>query len=150
MNWSGHWHGYGPWTGTRHEYGKEHLRRPGPAPDDEQTRTFLAQTLPPVQTGHALLKRNQTTADRTWTVVCDAVDWLKKTCAVNPPYERAGSPSRTHVMVEEKAHYAEDALSRGVDVVWAYYIKSQNFVAYSVVCCPNHFHPGITCPLPPS
>ena len=85
MSWSGHWHGYGPWTGSRAEYGKEHLRRPGASPDDEQTRAFLAETLPPLMTGHALLRRNQAAPGRTWTTVRDAVDWLTNTYAGRPP-----------------------------------------------------------------
>jgi hypothetical protein len=89
MNWTGHWHGYGPWTGTRDEYGKEHLRRPGPSPDDEMTRAFMAEALPPLMTGHALLRRHQTAPERTWTAAQDAVGWLTTMYADRPPFERS-------------------------------------------------------------
>jgi len=148
MNWSGHWHGYGPWIGTRAEYGKEHLRRPGASPDDEQTRAFLAETLPPMMTGHALLRRHQAAAGRTWTTVPEAVDWLTKTYADRPPFEHPGGV-RAYAPLEVKVRDAEEHLPLGVDAVWAYYGRAGEFVSYSVVCCPSHFHPGIPCPLPP-
>ena len=148
MNWSGHWHGYGPWTGTRDEYGKEHLRRPGTSPDDEQTRAFIAETLPPVMTGHALLRRHQTASDRTWTTVQDAVDWLTRIYADRPPYERSDG-LRAYVPLEAMVRGAEGHLPLGKDTVWAYYGRNGAFVSYSVICCPSFFHPDIPCPLPP-
>jgi hypothetical protein len=149
MTWSGHWHGYGPWIGTRDEYGKEHLRRPGASPDDEQTRAFIAETLPPLMTGHALLRRNQTAPDRTWTIVRDAVDWLTKVYADRPPYERPDG-LRAYVPLEAMVQGAEGHLPLGKDTVWAYYGRNGAFVSYSVICCPSPLHPDIACPLPPS
>lgn len=67
MTWSGHWHGYGPWTGSRDAYGQEALRRPGVELNSEQTRAFVAATLPPLMTGRWLMRQNQTAADRIWT-----------------------------------------------------------------------------------
>lgn len=142
MGWSGHWHGYEPWTGTREEYGREQLRCPGRNPDDQQTRDFLSGTMPPVQTGYALLRVRRTSADRTWTTVGDAVDWLRQTYAERPP-------SGDYLPLEEMIRHDEELLPLGKDVVWAYYSRGGYFVSYSVICCPSIFHPDIPCPLPP-
>ncbi|MFD3910908.1 hypothetical protein [Streptomyces sp. NPDC058603] len=147
MSWSGHWHGYGPWTGSRDTYGQEGLRRPGAHPNDEQTRAFLASTMPPMQTGHWLMRRSQTSADRAWTDLADAVNWLKRTYGANLPVEREDS-KQAYIDLDTKADYAEGALSRGSDAVWVHYTKSSNLVSFSVVCCPHRFLPRIPCPLP--
>jgi hypothetical protein len=151
MNWSGHWHGYGPWIGDRKEYGQEQQRRPGASPDDDQTRTFLASPLPPMMTGHALMRRKQTAPGRTWTTVGEAVDWLTKVYADRPP---SFAPSDLYASLEDmmrsKARHAEESLSGGSDDVWAYYAPNGAFIHYSVICCPNRLHPAIPCPLPPS
>lgn len=149
MNWSGHWHGYGPWTGSRHTYGQEGLRRPGAHPNDEQTRAFLASPLPPMQTGHWLMRRDQAEAHLTWTDAVDAVDWLKKTHGAHQPFDRADG-SQAYTDLGTKAAYAEDDLPRGNDVVWVHYTKSTNLVSFAVVCCPHRFHSGIPCPLSPA
>ncbi|MDT0341582.1 hypothetical protein [Streptomyces litchfieldiae] len=148
MSWSGHWHGYGPWIGTRDSYGAENLRRPGTSPNDEQTRVFLSQTLPPMQLGHWLMRRDQTAADRTWTEVTGAVNWLRESYDANPPMERDDG-RQAYVDLDTKTRYAADSLPRGVDVSWVHYMRSQNLVSFSVVCCPHRFHPRTPCPLPP-
>ncbi|WP_269853070.1 hypothetical protein [Streptomyces sp. RPT161] len=148
MNWQGHWHGYGPWIGSRDAYGNEGMRRPGRLASDEQTRSFLASDMPPMMNGHWLLRRSQTAADRTWTNPETAVAWLEKTYAENPPFERDDG-RRAYTGRETKTEYAMDVLPRGVDVSWVYYLKSASLASFSVVCCPNHFHPEIPCPLPP-
>ncbi|MFI1885267.1 hypothetical protein [Streptomyces jumonjinensis] len=148
MNWAGHWHGYGPWTGTRDAYGQESLRRPGGRPDSEQTRSFVASTLPPMKTGHWLMRTDQTAAERTWTDALDAVTWLKTVHTTHQPFEREDR-LRAYPDLHTKVAYAYDALPRGTDVVWVHYTKAQSLVSLSVVCCPSHFHPGIPCPLPP-
>lgn len=148
MSWSGHWHGYGPWIGGTDAYWRESLRRPGASPDDEQTKIFLAQTLPPMQVGHWLMRRSQTAVDRTWTEAAEAVAWLEKTYAANPPFQHEDG-RQAYVDLDTKIRHAEDTLPRGVDVSWVHYAKSANLVSFSIVCCPNHFHPHIPCPLPP-
>ncbi|WP_329385785.1 hypothetical protein [Streptomyces sp. NBC_01716] len=148
MSWSGHWHGYGPWTGSRNAYGQEGLRRPGTHPNDEQTRAFLSSTMPPMQTGHWLTRRTQTSADRAWTDLPDALDWLKTAYGANLPFEREDG-KRAYLDLPTKVGYAEDSLRRGSDAVWVHYTKSSNLVSFSVVCCPQRFLPEIPCPLPP-
>jgi hypothetical protein len=143
-----HWHGYGPWVGTRSEYGNEALRRPGRDPNDEQTRTFLGSSLPPIQTGHALLRRNQTAAGRTWTAPGDALDWLRSCYARHPPIER-GDGKQAYLDLDTQLEYAESGLGIGLDVVWAYYTGSQGFASLQVICCPHRHLPNIPCPLPP-
>ncbi|MEW2307957.1 hypothetical protein AB0918_04740 [Streptomyces sp. NPDC006864] len=149
MTWSGHWHGYGPWTGSRDAYGQEALRRPGAEQNSEQTRAFVASTLPPLMTGHWLLRQNQTAVERTWTRVVGAVTWLQSTYEANPPADRDDG-GRAHIALEDKIEYAMDALPRGVDVCWVHYTKSQSLISFSVVCCLSHHHPGLPCPLPPA
>ncbi|KIF69788.1 hypothetical protein HY68_16295 [Streptomyces sp. AcH 505] len=149
MTWSGHWHGYGPWTGSRNAYGQEPLRRPGLEANSEQTRMFLASVLPPLMTGHWLMRRDQTAADRTWTTDGDAIGWLQATYEVNPPFERDDG-GLAYIALEDKIAYATDSLHRGVDVCWVHYTKSSSLVSFSVVACPNHHHPHISCPLPPT
>lgn len=152
MGWqagkSGHWHGYGPWVGSGPEYAREGLRRPGTEFHSQQTRVFLDSKLPPLMTGHSLMRVNQTARERTWTDVKDVVAWLSACYAENPPFrlENGGS---SYGPLERKVSYVIDALPRGVDVVWAYWTKGGSLASYSVVCCPNHFLPEIPCPLPP-
>ncbi|MDT0446755.1 hypothetical protein [Streptomyces johnsoniae] len=147
MNWAGHWRGYGPWVGSRDTYGKEHFRRPGLLPHDEQSRAFLAQAIPPMMTGHWLLRREETAAERTWTDADLAVRWLNKLYVEYPPFSRDDG-KRAYTDLKTKLDYARDALPRGVDVAWVHYNRLSNLVSFSVVCCPNHFHPGIPCPRP--
>ncbi|MER5771013.1 hypothetical protein [Streptomyces sp. NPDC001985] len=139
MNWSGHWHGYGPWTGSRDTYAQEALRRPGSHPEDPHTRAFIASPLPPMQTGHWLLRTGQTTPDRTWSALSQALAWLAEIHAAHPPHGR-------YPGVDIKLAHARDALPRGTDVVWVHYTRTQHLVSLSVVCCPQRFHPGIPCP----
>lgn len=148
MTWSGHWHGFGPWTGTRTAYGQEGARRPGQLTHDEQTRAFLAGTMPPMQVGHWLMRRDQAAAHRTWTDLSDAMDWLRKTYDASPPFERPDD-RRAYIDLEVKSTYAADALGRGVDAVWVHYAKTTNLVSFSVVCCPHRFLRDLPCPLPP-
>ncbi|MFF1702473.1 hypothetical protein [Streptomyces sp. NPDC058252] len=167
-NWNGHWHGYGPWTGSPAAYHQEGNRRPahpnGPpvpmSPEDkvahrvleryrEGAAVFSGSDLPPLMTGHWLQKSGQASADRTWTNVIDAVEWLKKCYTDNPPFERTDG-LHAYVGVDVKVAYAYDVLPGGVDVTWVHYTPAKNLFSLSVVCCPNRFHPRLACPLPPS
>ncbi|WP_230396181.1 hypothetical protein [Streptomyces blattellae] len=100
-------------------------------------------------TGHWLQKRGQAAAARTWTDVADAVEWLKQGYTDNPPAERTDG-LRAYVGLDVKLAYAIDALPCGVDISWVHYTKSKSLFSASVVCCPNRFHPTLTCPLPPA
>lgn len=168
MSWSGHWHGYGPWIGPLSTYAKEGGRRPphpsGPPsvldPDDKRQQAvldryreaaaeFATGTLPPTMTGYWLMKKDQVSADRTWTDLGMALAWLEKTYQANPPFERADGKT-AYISLDDKLAYATDALPRGVDVSWVYYLPSKNLAAFTVVCCPNHHRPDFRCPLPPT
>lgn len=140
MSRSVHWHGFGPWIGARSEYAKEGLRRPGPHSEDPQTKAFLTCAMTPVQLGHWLLRRHQASAELTWTDVEDAVRWIHETWTANPPGGDVLPLSRTINTVRE-------ALRLGSDVTRGYYSPAYSFVSYSVICCPNRFHPDIPCPL---
>ncbi|MEU3754526.1 hypothetical protein AB0H17_17420 [Streptomyces olivoreticuli] len=168
MSWSGHWHGYGPWVGLPAVYAHEGNRRPAhpngpPTPtsaDDKATQRvhdryreaaaeFRTGNVPPLMTGHWLLKQSRTAADRTWADIDIALAWLTKHYQENPPLEPEDGKT-AYCSLDIKLEYASDVLPRGVDVSWVHYGKSQNLLSLSVVCCPNRFHPEIPCPLPPS
>lgn len=115
----------------------------------EAAHEFQTSNLPPLMTGHWLLKATQSAADRTWTNVDVALAWLTKRYREAPPFER-GDGEAASCTLDNKLEYAADVLPRGVDVSWVHYVASQNIVSLSVVCCPSHFHPEISCPLPPT
>ncbi|MBT2445043.1 hypothetical protein J7E93_34135 [Streptomyces sp. ISL-36] len=148
-----HFHGYGPWIGSRDAYGAEGRRRPGLEPGDMQTREFLASSLPPMQVRHWLMRKDQTARERTWTSAAEAVAWLRRVYEENPPFIRDDS-GRAYLSLEDKATAALEALSRGSDAVWVYYTKASSLASFSVVCCPHRpfstIDPIITCPLPPT
>ncbi|KUO12464.1 hypothetical protein [Streptomyces sp. DSM 15324] len=165
MSWSGHFHGFGPWIGSPESYHREGDRRPPhpnppPAPasdDDKKAKEALARyrevaaefpvsSLPPMMSGHWLMKRNQASPERTWTDAATAVDWLTKHFLDNPPTGQ-GEEGRPDAGLDGRRAYALDVLPGGVDVSWAYYNRSGNIVSLNVVCCPNVHHPALTCPL---
>ncbi|MFF8992370.1 hypothetical protein ACF09H_21020 [Streptomyces sp. NPDC014983] len=159
QGWQGHWHGF-VWIGAPQRYAREGDRRPAhavqPAPGAdhadryrEAAGEFVGGGLPPLMSGHWLMKRGQLARERTWTDVGDAVAWLKRHYTGNPPYERPDG-ARTYVELDAKVGYAVDVLPRGVDVSWVHYTPSRTLLSASVVCCPNLFHPAPACPLPPS
>lgn len=149
MTWTGHWHGYG-WAGNAAEYFKESTRRPGThGLNDPHTQMFLNSKLPPMMTGHWLMRRTQTRTEYTWTDAHQAVDWLQQRYAENPPITRTDG-GRAYTDVDVRVNYAHDVLPRGVDVTWGYWTSSSTLTSHSVVACTNHFHPNIPCPLQPS
>jgi hypothetical protein len=168
QTWAGHWHGYGPWIGSPAVYAREGGRRPphpqgAPSVSDpkdkkqvealdryrEAAAEFDSGSVPPTMTGYWLLKRNQTSLDRTWTTPEAVMAWLTKQYEANPPLTRTDGGT-AYGSLDDKLAYAAEALPRGVDVTWAYYTPAQAIASYSVVCCPNRFHPQTPCPLPPT
>lgn len=160
QNWNGHWHGFGPWVGAPDRYAKEGGRRPphpivAAAVSNSTTRyreaaaEFATGSVPPLMSGHWLMKQGQVAADRTWTDVTDAVEWLKAQYTDSPPFERSDG-LRAYVSLDVQVAGAYDALPRGVDVSWIHYTQSQSLFSASVVCCPNLFHSDLACPFPPS
>ncbi|MER5439701.1 hypothetical protein [Streptomyces sp. NPDC002790] len=115
----------------------------------EAAAEFTTGNLPPTMTGWWLTKTNQVSADRTWADMGIAIAWLTKQYEANPPFVRTDG-LQAYSSLEDKLEYATDVLPRGVDVSWVYYLASKSLIAFSVVCCPNRFHPNIPCPLPPS
>lgn len=147
MDWDGHWHGY-KWVGSGEDYFKEPLRRPT-FDNSEKYKEFLHRTLPPMMTGHWLLKKRQTSQQCTWTDEKLAVAWLEQQYDLHPPLGGADNRS-TYVGLDVLVPAALDRLPRGVDVTWAHWLQaSRTFGSFSVVACANRFHPKIPCPLPP-
>ncbi|MET9354468.1 hypothetical protein ABZY14_16000 [Streptomyces sp. NPDC006617] len=160
QTWAGHWHGFGPWLGSTEVYFKEGNRRPAHAIQPDPTAThadryreagseFATGALPPLMTGHWLLKRGQAARDRTWTDVGEATEWLELRYVSSPPFERTDG-LQAYADLTAKTQYALNVLPRGVDVCWVHYTQSRALFAVQVVCCPNLHHLDLACPLPPS
>ncbi|WP_241740934.1 hypothetical protein [Streptomyces sp. L2] len=115
----------------------------------EVTAEFPTSVLPPLMSGHWLMKRSQASSDRTWADPAVALEWMTKHYLANPPYERDGG-RQAYTGLEVSRAYVSDVLPLGVDVSWVYYNRSQNIVSICVVCCPNRHHPALACPLPHS
>ncbi|MFE0104098.1 hypothetical protein [Streptomyces sp. NPDC059009] len=115
----------------------------------EAASEFTNGNVPPLMTGHWLTKKHAVSAERTWTDHQLALNWLNKQYQEAPPFIRKDG-RQAYCGLDWKMEYAEDVLPRGVDVTWCYYLPSENLISYSVVCCPNRFHPEIACPLPPA
>ncbi|MEV0962158.1 MULTISPECIES: hypothetical protein [unclassified Streptomyces] len=113
----------------------------------EVAADFPTSNLPPVMTGHWLMKHGRAAAERVWTDPVTAVDWLTKLFLDTPPFEREDG-RRAYAGLDVKREYALDALPVGVDVSWVHYNRSGSIVSMSLVCCPNRHHPGLTCPQP--
>jgi hypothetical protein len=128
-SWRGHWHGF-VWTGNGAEL-KDSQRRPQPDVG------YLSSDVPPLVTGHWLLKPPRQIRG-TWADPTDAVSWLREEYGAQPP---PGGPDLLGMVAN-----AEDTLSRGNDVTWAYWQAGTRFVHLTVVSCPNRFHPAIRCP----
>ncbi|MFC9244458.1 hypothetical protein ACFT7S_10640 [Streptomyces sp. NPDC057136] len=115
----------------------------------EAAAEFQTGNVPPTMTGYWLLKKSQVWDDRTWADMGIALAWLTKQYETNPPFVRSDG-LQAYSSLDSKLEYATDVLPRGVDVSWVYYTSSKSLISFSAVCCPNRFHPEISCPLPPS
>ncbi|MCG6499174.1 hypothetical protein [Kitasatospora sp. A2-31] len=156
MDFSGHWHGYGPWIGTNAQYHTEYLRRPNPidpewlksqkAPDPNAFTPFERRAIPPLRTGHYLLRRPAELADNTWKEAEPALRWLVTTYQANPPARRPDGGA-VDAGLDARAHHARTDITNGVDVVWSYYVPGDRMISYAVIACPNRHLPEITCPL---
>lgn len=143
-----HWHAYGPWVGPNQFFGREHEheRRPGNSPGDTQTVAFINATTPPMLNAHYLLRRNQTTRERTWTDAQGPLAWLAETYAEQPP-----DPVLSYITLAERLENLGRSLRAGGDTVW-HYITSKSAkmtVVYAVISCPGKRFITVPCPLPP-
>lgn len=131
-----HFHCFGPWTGTVEQYRDENRRTPDSA-------FFSGETLPPVLTGHALLRPKLVAATAATPV--EAVKWLEDIYAGRPP-----SHSTTYLPLEDRVKWTTKELEGGSDASWVYYLPSTYLISYQAICCPNRQHPDIPCPQPSS
>lgn len=141
MDWSGHWHGFG-WTGFAASYFREFQRRPDELLSSTHSREFIASPLPPMMTGHWLLKSSQASRERTWTDPDGAMEWLCKQHEEIPPAQ-----GLTYVPLESRILYWKERLPFGGDVTMSHWTSGNRLASFSVVCCPNRFHPDLACPL---
>jgi hypothetical protein len=156
MTVSRHWHGY-LWSGTGAELKEEHLRRPG-EPGSPEYQAFLRSSLPPMKTGHYLLRRGAASQDLTWTDAGPAIDWMATSYKRHLPMSgEAGfpaingvAPMATDVGLDARRTTSLDGLCNGVDGFWLYYTgQSGSMVAICAICCPHTHMPEIACPMPP-
>ncbi|MFG2694357.1 hypothetical protein [Kitasatospora sp. NPDC048407] len=160
MTNSRHWHGYGPWIGRPEQYFGEYLRRPSPfdsawhamvagmkGPDQEAHLPFEQRTVPPMQTGHYLLRRPSYLGKQTWPEPKEAAEWLANIYELHPPALRPDGGAVDCGLGAKVAH-ATMSLGSGVDVVWVHYLPGERMLCMAVVACPNRFHPGVPCPHP--
>ncbi|WP_328954586.1 hypothetical protein [Kitasatospora purpeofusca] len=155
MGFIGHWHGYGPWIGSNAQYNTEYLRRPTPldpgwiktlrAPDPQAFSPFERRSVPPMQTGHHLLRKPPDLASRTWQDPSPAVDWLIRIYQQYPPIQRRDGGA-VDCGPAAKASQARTDLGHGTDVVWCYYVPGDRMINFAVVACPSRHLPDIPCP----
>ncbi|MGW3229388.1 hypothetical protein [Kitasatospora sp. NPDC001095] len=110
---------------------------------------FEQRTVPPMRTGHWLLRRPSYLADQTWREPKEAAEWLAGKYERHPPAPLSdGRP--IHPGLSAKVEYATAALTNGTDVVWMHYMPGERMFSASVIVCPNRHLANLPCPLPPS
>lgn len=139
-----HWHGY-TWNGTTADLRDESQRRPT-GPGEPETQVFIRSSLPPLRTGHYLLRRPG--AGHTWTDPDDVITWLVAQYHRRPPQERENA-AQAYVALEARIEHSRDGLVNGVDAWWQYYISGGGQVVIAAICCPHTHLPDIACPMPP-
>jgi hypothetical protein len=140
-----HWHGY-TWDGTAADLRDESQRRPA-GPNEPETQAFLRSSLPPVRTGHYLLRRPD--AGRTWVDPDEVINWLVAQYERRPPQERENG-AQAYVGLNSWIGTSCDGLVSGVDAWWQYYINnSGGQVVWAAICCPHTHLLDIPCPMPP-
>ncbi|GAA4604190.1 hypothetical protein GCM10023195_14200 [Actinoallomurus liliacearum] len=73
----------------------------------------------------------------TWEDPTDAVAWLAQQYN-SVADQRMHLEQQQHApSVETMTTHALDALRRGNDVVWAWWLRGGGFIDLTVVCCPN-------------
>ena len=144
-----HWHGYGPWTGPHAfiDRSNDHQRRPGGSSGDPDTQAFVQNTIPPLETGHYLLRRGQTARERTWSAVDGALHWLADMYQRHPPASELG-----YLTLDARIEHTRSGLEGGVDAVWHYTVSvaGDRVAVFVVICCPHRHHLQTPCPLPPA
>src|SRR5690242_11536530 len=117
-------------------------RGPGEAikPFDDARRAgtpeFQTAAVPPEATS-AWLARPARMVKGTWEEPADAVAWLTRQYT-DVADQRMHLDRQQHApSLETMAANALDALRRGNDVVWAWWLRGGGFVDLTVVCCPN-------------
>ncbi|MEU9557535.1 hypothetical protein [Streptomyces fumanus] len=111
----------------------------------EVTAEFPTSNLPPMMSGHWLLKRHQASPERTWMDASAALGWATKRFLDNAPMEREDG-SQAYASPATKREYAIGVLPVGVDVSWVHYNRAGSIVSLNLVCCPNRHH-DFACPL---
>ncbi|GAB3970058.1 hypothetical protein GCM10029978_042640 [Actinoallomurus acanthiterrae] len=126
-------------------------RGPGEAikPFDDARRAgtaeFQTATVPPEATS-AWLVRPARLIKGTWDDPVRAVAWLQAQYNDIADSRMHLDQQRAAPTLETMAANALDALTRGNDVVWAWWLRGGNFIDLTVACCPNR-DGGARCPV---
>ncbi|MEV5747579.1 hypothetical protein AB0L00_07140 [Actinoallomurus sp. NPDC052308] len=125
-------------------------RGPGEAikPFDDARRAgtaeFQTATVPPEATSAWLAKPDRMVKG-TWDDPDDAVAWLAQQYAGIADQRMHLDQQLRAPSLETMAENALDALRRGNDVVWAWWLRGGGFIDLAVACCPNRDGDG-RCP----
>lgn len=135
-----HWHGYS-WTGSSAELKDESQRRPT-TPGAPETQAFIRSVVPPLQTGHYLMRCPA--AARTWTDPDKAISWLVAQYQRHPPYEREHNAT-AYVSLDRRIETSRVGLVNGVDAWRQDYTPSMGQVVFAAICCPHTHRTEIPC-----
>lgn len=105
---------------------------------------FETSTVPPEQIC-AWLAKPARMVKGTWEDPADAVAWLEERYADIADVRMHLDQQHQAPPLGTIAANALGALSRGNDVVWAWWLRGGNFIDLTVVCCPNRDGDG-RCP----
>ncbi|GAA4608256.1 hypothetical protein GCM10023195_32200 [Actinoallomurus liliacearum] len=109
------------------------------------TTEFQTAVVPPEATS-AWLTKPARMVKGTWDDPTDAVAWLAQQYADIADQRMHLEQQRQAPSLETMTANALDALHRGNDVVWAWWLRGGGFIDLTVACCPNRDGEG-RCPL---
>ncbi|AUA11266.1 hypothetical protein GTZ89_22180 [Streptomyces sp. SID8382] len=153
-----HIHAYS-WLGEKELFDREARRRlpdrprpPVTAEDEEHYRTLLEtfrrSELPPLETSLWLLK-SRTLIRATFEEPKDAAAWLGRELTEHAPGFLSHQEADT-ARLARLVTTATDRLTHGTDVSIGFYLGRTSFLSLALVTCtPNHWLPGLPCPLTP-
>ncbi|CAM5575922.1 MULTISPECIES: hypothetical protein [Streptomyces] len=158
-----HIHAYS-WLGEKELFDRESLRRPPVRPrppvtgeeeayyreDQERYRTLLEtfrhSELPPLETSLWLLK-SPALIRATFEEPKDAAAWLGRELTEHAPGFLSHQEADT-ARLARLVTTAADRLTHGTDVSFGFYLGRTSFLSLALVTCtPNHWCPGVACPL---
>jgi hypothetical protein len=135
-----HWHAYA-WNGAGRPDDRERRTYPptGIPEFDAKRIDNSASRIPPLVISEWLLKP-AAFIEATYPIPDgrrDGYHWLRDELREHPRGPRDLEP-------EVQLAHAVDCMTRGADVVWAYYSRAGRYISRALIVCPR---PGFDCPL---